>query len=404
MFDNARQKQKRVLIFSLAYVPFVGGAELAVKEITGHVSSSDIEFDLVTLRFDRLLPRTERVGNVTVHRIGFSRSGATINDTFHFPLSFNKVLFPFLAAWKAFLLHRSRRYDAAWAIMANQAGFAALFFSYLRPSVPFVLTLQEGDPIAHILLRVGVLRPLFRQIFRRAAVVTAISNYLADFARQMGATGRVEVIPNGVDVEKFQNTKHKFQTNLKFQILNFKQALGIGDDERVVVTVSRLVHKNGVDTLIEAMKFLPENAKLVIIGAGPLEESLKAKSNKLKARVHFLGHIDHTELPHYLALADVFCRPSRSEGMGSAFLEAMAVGVPVVATAVGGIPDFLCHEETGLFAEVDNSESVATQITRFLEDRSFREYIITNARAMVEKRYEWNRIAREMIARAFSIK
>ncbi len=392
MFDNARPK--RILIFSLAYLPFVGGAELAVKEITDRIEPGDVEFDMVTLRFERALPRVERVGNVTVHRLGFARRGVTINDTFRFPLSLNKILFPFFAASQALRLYRSRRYSALWAIMANQAGFAALFFTWLRPRVPFVLTLQEGDPIAHILRRVGILRPLFKQIFRRAAVVTAISNYLADFAREMGTRGRVEVIPNGVDVHRFQTS------NLRLQNERTQAYCNIRADEKIVITVSRLVHKNGVDTLIEAMRFLPENVTLFVLGTGPLENKLKANSYKLKARIKFLGHIDHSELPHYLALADVFCRPSRSEGMGSAFIEAMAAGVPVVATAVGGIPDFLRHEETGLFAEVDNPESVATNITRLLEDRALCERIISNARKIVEARYDWDMITIEMV-RAF---
>ncbi|MDP3735605.1 MAG: glycosyltransferase [bacterium] len=407
MFDKVdNSAPKRILIFSLAYLPFVGGAELAVKEVTDRIAPGEIEFDLVTLRFDGALSCVERVGNVTVHRLGFARRGATINDTFRFPLSLNKILFPFLATWKAFRLYGTRRYSAAWAIMANQAGFAVLFFTWLCPRVPFVLTLQEGDPIEHILRRVGVMRPLFRQIFRRAAVVTAISKYLAEFAREMGARGKVEVIPNGVDLRNFQFSIFNFQSISNDSI--FKHAgpntlrgrLGLADDDRVVITVSRLVEKNGVDTLIEAMRFLPENVKLLILGAGPLEELLKAKSYKLKARVKFLGHVNHANLPEYLWLADVFCRPSRSEGMGSAFIEAMAAGVPVVATRVGGIPDFLRDEETGLFAEVDNPESVAAQIARLLKDYELCERIRVSAREVAE-RYDWNTIASEMATRAF---
>src|SRR3990167_11541520 len=102
----------RVLIFSLAYPPFIGGAELAVKEITDRIS--DIEFDLVTVNLDgKQLPQ-ERLGNVTVYRIGNGRSA--------------KYFFPLSGFKKARALHQQRRYDAIWAIMANQAGLAALKF------------------------------------------------------------------------------------------------------------------------------------------------------------------------------------------------------------------------------------------------------------------------------------
>ena len=63
---------KRILIFSLAYTPYVGGAELSIKEITDRLDPAEYEFDMVTLRFDEKLPRAERVGNITVHRIGFT--------------------------------------------------------------------------------------------------------------------------------------------------------------------------------------------------------------------------------------------------------------------------------------------------------------------------------------------
>ena len=107
---------RRVLIFSLAYHPVVGGAEIAVKEITDRIP--DIEFDMVTMRFDPSHPKREKLGNVTVHRIDSS-----------------KALFPLEAFLFARRLHDERSYDAIWSIMAARAGGAALFFKYNFPNV-----------------------------------------------------------------------------------------------------------------------------------------------------------------------------------------------------------------------------------------------------------------------------
>jgi len=83
--------------------------------------------------------------------------------------------------------------------------------------------------------------------------------------------------------------------------------------------------------------------KLIIIGSGELEDSLKSLADRLDLgqNVIFLGDINHDDLPRYLSVGDVFVRHSLSEGLGNAFLEAMACGIPVIGTPVGGIVDFI---------------------------------------------------------------
>lgn len=360
---------KRILIFSLSYFPLVGGAEIAVKEITDRISN--IEFDMVTLRFDKSHPKFERIENVNVYRI----------DSF-------KTLFPIKACLYARKLHKARHYDVAWSIMAAYAGFAGLLFKFFNSKLPLILTLQEGDSLEHINKRVGILQPLFKKIFTKADKIQAISTFLAQWAQDVGYKGVVEVIPNGVDVARFSKNGHIEPHN------------GI-----VLITTSRLVEKNAVGDIIEALKFLPENVSLKILGTGPLEIDckLKIKNWKLEGRVEMLGHVDHSEIPRYLHQSDIFIRPSVSEGFGSSFIEAMAAGLPVIATPVGGIVDFLKDPSnssgqvaTGLFCEVGNPESIAKQVKRLIADEPLRNKLIVNARKMVEEKYDWNLIAKEM--------
>ncbi len=246
------------------------------------------------------------------------------------------------------------------------------------------MTLQEGDPIEYILGRLGIFKPLYRAIFTHADKVQVISNYLAQFARDMGFRGEPVVIPNGVDIEHFSKTTSEKVVEKK-------------EGDIILITCSRLVTKNAVGDIISALALLPENYKLLIAGVGDLESfyKLKAKNYKLEDRISFLGFIAHEQLPAYLQQSDIFIRPSLSEGLGNAFLEAMASGIPVIATPVGGIPDFLTDSETGIFCEPNNPESIVRAIMR-LEDADLRNRIISNAQSMVRSTYSWNLVAKAM--------
>ena len=396
---------KKILIFSLAYYPkYVGGAEVAIKEITDRIHESEMQFDMITLRFDSSLPKEERVGNVSVYRIGFTKQDAVIGDLMKFPIVLNKYLFPFMGAWKAFMLHREEKYDAIWAMMANYAGFAALFFKLAHPNVKYLLTLQEGDPIEYILKRVGVLRPLFVRIFTKADFIQPISNFLANWARTTGYTGPLAIVPNAVD------TKHFAQEYPPHEIALIREKLEKKEGDVFVITTSRLVTKNAVDIVIRSLAYLPKHVHFIVLGIGPDEAMLKQLVVKegVSDRVKFVGQVGHADMPKYLKASDIFIRPSRSEGMGNSFVEAMACRIPVVATAVGGIPDFLFdpvanpdREPTGLFALVADPKDTTRAIMQFIEDDALRVRCVENAYRMVIERYDWNIIAGDMHTKVF---
>ncbi|TSC61337.1 MAG: glycosyltransferase, partial [Parcubacteria group bacterium Gr01-1014_107] len=148
---------------------------------------------------------------------------------------------------------------------------------------------------------------------------------------------------------------------------------------------------------------LPENFRLFIAGEGG-EEELRRLVQKLKLgeRVIFGGTISHQKLPLYLKICDIFVRPSRSEGLGSSFIEAMAAGLPVIGTPVGGIPDFLEDGKTGLFCKVNDPEDIAKQIRRLAEDKKLRETIIRSARERAFRDYDWGFISSRMTKEIFS--
>ena len=374
---------KKILIFSLAYYPrFIGGAEVAIKEITDRLGE-EYEFDMVTLR--KHAPAFERVGKVAVYRVGLPWRGGRTSSFKFFP--FSKLLFPVLAYRKAQSLHKQKKYDAIWSMMAAYAGFAALFFKLRNPRVPFLLTLQEGDPIPHIKRRAAPVYPLFRMIFTKADRLQAISSYLGDFGRSMGFRGPLEIIPNGVDVGRFVSAS----------------APDKKDNSIRIVTTSRLVRKNAVDDIIRALPLLPEHVRFIVLGAGPDLQVLKSLVQTLgiSGRVEFRGFVDHERLPGELKTCDIFVRPSRSEGMGNSFVEAMAAGLPVVATQEGGLKDFI-SPAVAWVVEKDHPDQIALQIKAILGNPEHTKQVIENARRMVEEKYDWNVIARDMREKVFS--
>ena len=390
---------KKVLIFSVTYYPrLVGGDVVAVKEITNRIDPKEFEFHLITLRFDKNLPREEKIGNVNVYRLGFVGDMKESADSLKFPLHYNKYLFTILGAWKAFRLSRKIKFDLSWSVMANYAGFAALFFKFLKLKIPFLLTLQEGDPFEYTKKRVGIFYPLFKMIFTRADAVQAISHYLARHAKDMGFKGEPKVVPNGVDIDRFDIEISREER------VKIREKLGLKENDIALVTTSRLVIKNGVGDVIEALAKLPENVKFVIFGEGYLKENLKLRIENLKLgdRVFLKGFIDHKEMPKYLKASDIFVRPSLSEGFGNSFIEAMAARLPVVATRVGGIADFLEDPSnssgqvaTGYVCKPQNPQSVANTVNRAINDVG-QNRIIDNAYKMVKEKYDWTIIALQM--------
>lgn len=387
----------RILLFSLTYKPFIGGAEIAIDEITKRLP--DIRFDIVTLRLDKKLPKTETQNNVTIHRIGWSTNSKIENMNLGFFLSLNKIFFPLTALLKARQLKSKNEYSLMWAMMANYAGFAALFFKTFNPKIPYLLTLQEGDFEDRAAKKVKFIKPLFKKIFTRADHIQVISEYLKDWSHEMGYKKQVSVIPNGVDLDKFggeidADTKRHVRT---------KMVSLFDEKDTILITTSRLVHKNGIDTLIDAMQHLSHDTQLVVLGEGPLLESYKTKAEKVPhKRIHFLGSIPNEVVPLYLKSADIFIRPSRSEGQGISFIEAMAARVPVIATPVGGITDFIfdpkdvSHKATGLFAQVNDPESIAAKVVTYAHDTELADMIVDNAEKLVKEKYDWNLISDQM--------
>jgi glycosyltransferase involved in cell wall biosynthesis len=381
----------RIAVFTLGYLPsFVGGAEVAVREIAERLGS-EFDFDIYCARFDSDEPALDRLAGARVFRVGRGWRGARPGQASGLRGFLVKASYPFLAAAAAARRHRVEPYAVVWAIMAAFGGTAARIFLALRsrriPRPRFLLTLQEGTPPEEIRREALLIWPLFRSVFRRADRVQAISRYLAEWAASWGVVAPIDIVPNGVDVAAFAADRADPE---------LRDRLSLPASAFLVATVSRLVRKNGVDTLIEAIA-KTEGVALAIFGDGPDRFALEALARKLgvSARVRFAGEVRSEDLPAYLKSCQAFARLSRTEGFGNVFIEGMAAGLPVIATAVGGIVDFARDGGNCLLVDPERPDLAAAAIERIRGDAALRETLVAGG-AETATGHDWNLVAGQM--------
>ena len=156
----------------------------------------------------------------------------------------------------------------------------------------------------------------------------------------------------------------------------------------MITTVANLRTEKGYDVLLSAARLVLERSDEVVflsVGQGPLEQELLRRHDELGLgdRFRFLGFSEHAL--GLLAASDVFCLGSRQEGLPLAFMEATALGLPVVVTAVGGLPQFVEDGVNGLLVEPERPDRLATALTRVVDDTDLRTRLAAGSRALGER-------------------
>ncbi|WP_300926941.1 glycosyltransferase family 4 protein [uncultured Dubosiella sp.] len=226
---------------------------------------------------------------------------------------------------------------------------------------PFIVTGHGGDVTS---LNNGLFKKLKKRVLKKAKGITFVSQQLEDYLYDFFPEDRenfkkkTEVISMGVNCSEFSPS---------YRIENYFNQ----ENKKVVLFVGRLAEVKGVKYLIESMKDV--DAKLVIVGSGPLEAQLKKQAETLRNKVEFLGPKTHKELKTIYASADIFVMPSITasdggkEGFGLVILEAMASGLPVVASDSGGIPTIVENNYNGFLVEEKSSRALSCAINKILK-------------------------------------
>lgn len=364
------RERKRIAVFSAFYVPFVSGAERAVVETVERLVGR-FAFTVVTARLDRKLPKREtRLGKdgaaYEVVRLGLG-------------VAADKWLYMLLAPLWAL----SHQPDAVHAVMESYAGVALWWYKALGGAAKAVLTLQSGDLDMPEKIR-RIPASVWRNIHRAPDVVTAISTALADRATRLGAKD-VRVIPNGVDLSLASVVK--------------SHVSGVPRHPHRVSIIARLSPEKGLTFLLEAMPLVRArvpDADLIIVGGGPIEASLKAQAASLTLgdTVTFTGALPNDKALEEVAGSGAFVLPSLGEGLGIVLIEAQALGIPVVGTRVGGIPDVIEDGRTGLLVPPRDPKAIADAVLRLFTEQGLAERLAAGAAARLP-RFDWDRIVED---------
>ncbi len=229
-----------------------------------------------------------------------------------------------------------------------------------------------------------------KSILRQFDVLVSISAYVEK--RLSLFTGlsppKVRTIYNGVDTSYF---------NPSLDATEFRRGIGLEDDF-VILYVGRLAWNKGIPDLIKSIQVVSKkvpNAKLLVCGKGRMEGELKKQVEALglERNVRFTGLVPQEDLPLYYASSDIVAAPSIFEPFGLVLLEALAMGKPVVATNVGGIPEVIKDFETGLLVPPHDSSSIAQAIIRLKEDESLGERLGKRGRELVEGKFSLEKMA-----------
>lgn len=283
-------------------------------------------------------------------------------------------------------MHRTRPFDLIDAHFLHPDGFAAVELGR-RLGIPVVLSARGSD--AHLHADEPGMRGLLAPTIAAAAMLIAVSRPIAERLVELGAVPeRIAVVPNGVDASLFHPHPAGGEA--------VRKHVGCASGERLVVCVGRLERVKGHDVLLEALGVLARavRVRLVIVGDGERRDELErlAIRRGVADRVLFTGSVPHDTLSAWYSAADVFCLPSRSEGHPNSLVEALACGVPAVASAVGAAGEVL-SPECGLLVPPEDPAALAAALAAALT----RSWDRTRVRARVAGR-SWERVAQSVFA------
>lgn len=256
---------------------------------------------------------------------------------------------------------------------------------------PFIVSVWGADILGEkgLAAEGRQIRFLKTLVLRRAHAVLATSEFLAAATRRYAGlrADRVTVYPWGVDLYQFQPVPRADPSPER-------------DTPIVIGFVKHLEPKYGAEYLIRAIPSIRARhpaIRVLVLGSGSLRAQLEhmAASLSVSDVVSFYGKVPHDEVPRYMTEMDIFVMPSvhESETFGIAAVEAQAMGIPVVATRIGGVPEAVLENRTALLVPPRDPEALAQAVVRLIEEPALRRSMSRKGRCFVERSYDWRRNA-----------
>ncbi|OQX12882.1 MAG: hypothetical protein BWK76_17025 [Desulfobulbaceae bacterium A2] len=367
-----------VLMISSQFRPLVGGYERSAERLSLALAARGNQVTVITERRDKSWARSEMLERVNVLRLW-----CCYRRHLHQLTSCISIA--------RFLCTQGRQFQV-WHIhqYGVHAALAIFLSKFYRCHTVLKLT-SSGPGGIHITGKKGIILSFVKSQLLKVDAVVATSRETASEAMVFGISSpRVHVLGNGVDTACYRPHNEAACRNVRKKLgLN---ALG------VVLAVGRLSSEKNPDGLIQAWKSarsdLPTGWKLVLVGDGPLLGTLRdtIQRESLGDTVLLVGQQEN--VAEWMAAADMFALPSHYEGLSNAMLEAMASGLPVIATRVSAVDELIVETKAGVGVDVGNMRQFASALVQLSLDSSLRQAMGRAGRQVIEKRYSIDEIAR----------
>jgi glycosyltransferase involved in cell wall biosynthesis len=332
----------KVLILNYEYPPLGGGAANATAYILNEYANyTDSEFHLITSSTNGF--KTERHSkNIVIHYLNIGKSA-----NLHYQSWGELIKYSVKAYRYAQKLKKSFDYELVHAFFGIPCGFLAMFLGK-----PFIVSLRGSDvPFYNkrfLWADKLVFQWLSKIIWKKAAAVVANSSGLQNLALQTSPATKISVIHNGVNTQEFYSINKPFDNRLIH-----------------LISTGRLIERKGFPFLIEALHEL-HGFQLTLLGDGNQRHELEQLAHFYNIEVTFAGTLSHEKIAEYLQKADIFVLPSLNEGMSNSILEAMACGLPIIATDTGGSMELL--QGNGVIIEKQSSKAIKEALINYQQN------------------------------------
>lgn len=380
----------KILMLSWEYPPrVVGGISRVVYELSKQLSFEGHEVSVITYREGNSPYFEEEKSGVKVYRVDNTNINSLDFTSWILQLNFSMIEC-------ANKLMQKEKFDVIHA----HDWLTAFTGKTLKQSfnVPLIATIhatEYGRNGGIHTKEQKYINDIEWMLTYEAQKIIVNSNFMkSESARIFNADfNKIDVIPNGIDLDKFDN----FHKDLDFRRSYAK------DNEKIILTMGRMVNEKGVQHLICAMpKILKEynDAKLIVAGKGPMLDELKDLAYRIGVahKVYFTGYLSGDNVQKMYKNVDLAVFPSTYEPFGIVALESMLAGIPTVVSDVGGLDEIVKHGLTGLKSYAGNSNSIADSVLAILKDNDLARRLSKNGKNEVLNNYSWEQIAESTIA------
>ncbi len=374
----------RLLVLNYEYPPLGGGAGNATYFLSREWGNMGHTVDIVTTWFSGLDEVTRESENVTVFRV---RSKRTRPDRSN-PLEMTSYVWCSLA--KANQLVKINSYDLAISFFAVPTGVIACRL-FKKHSLPYVVLLRGGDVPGFLHRELGLFHtltmPLSRPVWRNAKCIIANSKSLQRLANKTALPlhRTVDMVPNGVDVEFFSPAAARPGGPFTF------------------IFSGRFVPQKNLFSLLRQFETLASayKSRLVLVGDGPEKAGLEKKirsSKTLSKSIMLYPWSSKETLRGLYQSAHCFVNPSFEEGMPNTLLEAMACGLPVIASDIGGNNELVEHGKNGFLFDLADPETLGKLLQKMALETDT-SAMGAHSRSIVSLHYSWERTASQILDR-----